>query len=107
VGLLAFGLAYLGLGQVSGGWQVYALMALYGLFPAFTDGVGKAWVSSLVPAQHLGRALGVYQGLNNGAVLLAGLWAGLLWGVGAGSGVVPLTLAGCVGVMGALAVAVR
>jgi hypothetical protein len=35
------------------------------------------------------------------------LWAGLLWGVGTGRGVVPLTLAGCVGVMGALAVAVR
>lgn len=107
IGLLAFGLAYLGLGRASGGWQVYALMAVYGLFPAFTDGVGKAWVSSLAPGEHLGRALGVYQGLNNGAVLLAGVWAGALWGVGAGDGVVPLTIAGCVGIAGAAVVAVR
>ena len=97
VGLMAFGVAYLGLGLVSGGWQVYALAAVYGLFPAFTDGVGKAWVSSLVPKQHLGRALGVFQGLNSGAVLVAGLWAGLLWNVGAGHGVVPLVVAGVVG----------
>ncbi|MEY4173262.1 MAG: hypothetical protein RI900_427, partial [Actinomycetota bacterium] len=60
VGLVAFGVAYLGLGMVSGGWPVFALMAVYGLFPAFTDGVGKAWVSSLVPEAHLGRALGVH-----------------------------------------------
>ena len=107
IGLVAFGLAYLGLGRVSGGWQVYALMAVYGLFPAFTDGVGKAWVSSLVPAEHLGRALGVHQGFNNGAVLLAGVWAGATWGLGAGNGVVPLTIAGLVGLAGAAAVAVR
>jgi len=97
VGLVAFGLAYLGLGLVDGGWQVYALVAVYGLFPAFTDGVGKAWVSSLVPKDHLGRALGMFQGLNSGAVLVAGLWAGLLWNVGAGHGVVPLVVAGVVG----------
>jgi len=107
IGLVAFGLAYVGLGWVSGGWQVYALMAVYGLFPAFTDGVGKAWVSSLVPAEHLGRALGVHQGFNNGAVLLAGVWAGATWGLGTGNGVVPLTIAGVVGLAGAAAVALR
>ena len=104
VGLLAFGVAYLGLGLVDGGWPVYALAAVYGLFPAFTDGVGKAWVSSLVPKEHLGRALGVFQGLNSGAVLVAGLWAGLMWNIGAGHGVVPLVAAGIVGLCAAGAV---
>lgn len=103
VGLVAFGVAYLGLGLAHGGWQVYALLAVYGLFPAFTDGVGKAWVSSLVPREQLGRALGVFQGLNSGSVLLAGLWAGLLWNAGAGHGTVPLVVAGVVG-LGASAV---
>lgn len=107
VGLLAFGVAYLGLGVVHRGWPVFALAALYGVFPAFTDGVGKAWVSSLVPRAQLGRALGVFQGLTSGSVLLAGLWAGLLWNVGAGHGAVPLVVAGVVGLGAAAVVATR
>jgi len=106
VGLVAFGIGYLGLGAVDGGWQVYALVAVYGLFPAFTDGVGKAWVSSLVPREHLGRAQGVFQALNSGAVLVAGLWAGLLWNAGSGDGVVPLTVAGSVALAAALVLVV-
>ncbi len=93
-GLVAFGVGYLGLGLVHGGAAVFVLAAVYGLFPAFTDGVGKAWIASLVPAQHIGRAQGVYQGLTSGAVLLAGLWAGLLWTAGPGKGVVPLVVSG-------------
>jgi MFS family permease len=97
IGLLAFGVGYLGLGLVHGGAPVFVLAAVYGLFPAFTDGVGKAWIASLVPRAHLGRAQGTFQALNNGAILLAGVWAGLTWRVGAGRGTVPLVLAGAVG----------
>jgi MFS family permease len=106
VGLLAFGGAYLGLGLVHRGPMVFVLAALYGLFPAFTDGVGKAWISSLVPRAHQGRAQGVFQSLNSGAVLVAGLWAGLLWRVGAGDGTLPLTIAGVVGLVAAVAMLV-
>jgi MFS family permease len=94
-GLVAFAVGYLGLGLVDGGPAVFVLMAVYGLFPALTDGVGKAWVSALVPEAHRGRAQGVFQGLGSGAVLLAGTWAGLLWTAGPGDGVVPLVLSGC------------
>ena len=94
VGLLAFAVAYAGLGLVDGGPWVFVLVAVYGLFPALTDGVGKAWISTLVGDEHRGRAQGVFQSLNNGAVFLAGLWAGLLWTVGPGAGVVPLLVSG-------------
>lgn len=103
VGLLAFAIGYLGLGLVDGGPLVYVLIAVYGLFPAFTDGVGKAWVSSLVPDAHRGRAQGVYQALVSGAVLVAGLWAGLLWTAGPGSGTVPLLVSGIAALGAALA----
>lgn len=93
-GLVAFAVAYTGLGLVDGGPGVFVLVAVYGLFPAFTDGVGKAWVSSLVPDAVRGRAQGVFQGLTSGAVLVAGLWAGLLWDLGPGQGVVPLVVSG-------------
>jgi MFS family permease len=101
-GLVAFGIGYLGLGLVEGGTAVYVLVAIYGLFPAFTDGVAKAWIASLVPDEHVGRAQGIYQGLNSGAILVAGTWAGLLWSVGAGAGRVPLRVSG----VGALVAAV-
>jgi hypothetical protein len=101
VGLVAFGVGYLGLGLVSSGPAVYVLIAIYGLFPAFTDGVGKAWVSSLVADEHRGRAQGVFQSLNAGAILVAGLWAGVLWTSGEGAGVVPLVVSGCLGLVAA------
>lgn len=103
VGLVAFAVGYLGLAVVDGGPMVFVLLAVYGLFPAFTDGVGKAWISSLVPDEHRGRAQGVFQALMSGSMLAAGLWAGLMWGVGPGAGVVPLAVSGVLGLAAAVA----
>jgi MFS family permease len=97
IGLAFFGLAYLGLGTVAGDTHsvaTWALLALYGLFPACTDGVGKAWISSLVPDAVRGRAQGYFQAIGNGAVFTAGLWAGLVWTSGSGSGSLPLVISG-------------
>jgi MFS family permease len=102
IGLLAFAAAYAGLAVVGHSGWAFVLMGCYGLFPAFTDGVGKAWVSSLVPDEHRGRAQGVFQSLSNGAVFLAGLWAGVTWGLGPGGGVVPLAVSGVLGLLAGL-----
>ena len=102
LGLAAFAVGYAGLGLISSGPWIYVLIAVYGLFPALTDGVGKAWISSLVDDEHRGRAQGVFQALMSGSVLLAGVWAGLSWTSGPGSGVLPLLVSG----MGAALVAV-
>ena len=102
VGLLAFAAAYAGLGLVGHSGWVFVLLAVYGVFPAFTDGVGKAWISTLVPDEHRGRAQGVFQSLSNGAVFVAGLWAGLTWTLGPGKGVVPLLVSGAVALVAGL-----
>jgi MFS family permease len=102
VGLAAFAVAYLGLGLVHHSWVVFLLAAIYGMFPAFTDGVGKAWVATTVDRSQMGRAQGVFQSFNNGAVLLAGVWAGVLWKVGAGKGRVPLLVSGSIAAVAAL-----
>lgn len=94
LGLVCFAVCYLGLGLSTGTTWVLLLLAVYGGFTAATDGVGKAWVSSLVPAGSQGRAQGLFQGLSGGAVLVAGLWAGLAW---QGSGRLPLLVSGAVG----------
>jgi MFS family permease len=94
IGLVAFGTAYAGLAVVGHSGWAFVLLGVYGFFPAFTDGVGKAWISTLVPDENRGRAQGVFQSLSNGAVFLAGLWAGLTWSLGPGGGVVPLLVSG-------------
>ena len=99
VGLIAFAVGYLGLAVApSAGW-VFVVLPLYGGFAACTDGVGKAWVASAAAAGGQGRAQGLYQGLQGGAVLVAGVWAGLAW---QGTGVLPLMVAGSVGLVLAL-----
>ena len=91
LGLTFFAVGYLGLGLAHAPWLVFVLLPLYGGFAACTDGVGKAWVSSLAPAGRQGAAQGIYQALSGGAILVAGLWAGLLWN---GTGSLPLQVSG-------------
>lgn len=93
VGLLAFALAYVGLGATRSHLAAWLLLAVYGTFTAFTDGVGKAWVSSLVGERDQGTAQGMFQGVTGAGVLVAGVWAGLAWG---SDGSLPLVLAGLV-----------
>jgi len=79
IGLVAFALAYATLGMSQNHSIAIFAIALYGLFPALTDGVGKAWIAGLSEKEHRGQAQGVYQASMNFAVLGAGIWAGLLW----------------------------
>ena len=102
IGLVAFGVAYIGLGLTNDGVIPYVLMAIYGAFPAFTDGIGKAWIARIVPVEHRGRGQGIFQAINSIGILTAGIWAGLLWTAGPGDGVLPLTIAGTGGLIGAI-----
>ena len=90
-GLAFFSVGYLGLGLVhSPGW-VFLLLPLYGIFAAATDGVGKAWIADLAPAGRTSGAQGLYQAVTGGAVLVAGIWAGLVWNT---DGTLPLLISG-------------
>jgi len=101
-GLVFFAVGYLGLGLITTPGWVFLLLPLYGGFAAATDGVGKAWVASLAPPGRQGGAQGLYQGLTGGAILIAGLWAGLAWNT---TGQLPLLLSGGVALALALILA--
>lgn len=90
-GLGVFAVAYLGFGLASSALWVWPLLIIYGCYSALTDGVGKAWISSLVPETSVGTALGYYQGASGAATVVAGIWAGLLWRSG---GTVPFLISG-------------
>lgn len=82
VGLIAFGVGYLTLGLTSNHSIALCAIVIYGIFPALTDGVGKAWIASVSPDSHRGKVQGVYQSSMNFAVLGAGIWGGALWSTG-------------------------
>lgn len=95
-GWLAYASFYLALGW-SGSTAPLTLMALfagYGLFLAATEGVEKALVADLAPAEQLGTAYGWFN-LTTGAMLLpASLLFGLLYEYG-GAGVAFTVSAAC------------
>ena len=103
VGLLAFAIAYAILGSTQNHSLAIIALALYGLFPALTDGVGKAWIAGLSEDNHRGRAQGVYQASMNFAVLGAGIWGGAMWSKGDIQW--PLIIAAVGALIGALALA--
>jgi MFS family permease len=94
IGLVFFAIGYVGLGLTTDAVTSWLLIGSYGLFTACTDGVGKAWISSLVSSDVQASAQGVFQGASGFAVLAAGLWAGFLWGA---DGRLPLLISGIVG----------
>ena len=97
IGIGAFAVSYLILSQLTKpSVTMYLVVALYGLFPALTDGIGKSMVSTTVPNSSHGRAQGVFQSLSGFSILAAGLWAGVIWELGAGSGSLPMLIAGTI-----------
>jgi MFS family permease len=94
IGLVFFAIGYLGLGLTADATLAWLLIGVYGVFTACYDGVGKAWMSTLLPEELQSSGQGVFQGLSGFAILFAGLWAGLLWGA---AGRLPLLVSGGVG----------
>jgi MFS family permease len=102
-GLTAFAIAYYLLGSSQSHSVAILAIAIYGLFPALTDGVGKAWVAKISEVNNRGRAQGVYQACMSFAVLGAGLWGGIAWSKGAVQ--LPLVIAAIGAITGAVILA--
>ena len=93
VGLGVFAAAYLGFGLTSTSGWVWLLLPVYGAYTALTDGVSRAWVADLVPAEVRGTALGIHAAVSGLGLLVAGVWAGLAWH---GTGHIPFVISGIV-----------
>ncbi|MER3410461.1 MAG: MFS transporter, partial [Thermoleophilia bacterium] len=78
-GLGVFALVYLGFAAAPGAWAVWPLFAVYGLYVAATEGVGRAWVADHVPWGAAGTAYGLFSAASGGSLLVASVVAGLLW----------------------------
>ena len=94
IGLVFFAVGYTGLGMTTDPLTAWLLIGVYGLFTGCTDGVGKAWISSLVGRMCRAVRRGCSRGSAASRCWRPGLWAGLLWGA---DGQLPLLISGIAG----------
>jgi MFS family permease len=78
-GWLLYAAVYLALGQAGAEWQVWALFGVYGIYFGLTEGVEKALVADLVPADRRGAAFGWYNLALGLGALPASLFFGAIW----------------------------
>ncbi|TAJ20736.1 MAG: MFS transporter [Dehalococcoidia bacterium] len=79
LGLVIFAAVYAGFALTTNAVLVWPLFAVYGLYIAMTDGVGKALISDLAPVERRASVLGAYGMLTGLLLLVASTLAGVLW----------------------------
>jgi MFS family permease len=79
VGFLLFSVVYFSFGLINSNFFLWFLFPIYGIYMALTDGVGKAYISNLVPKEKTGTAFGIYQTTIGLCTFFASFIAGLLW----------------------------
>jgi len=81
IGWSIYALVYLGfaLAPPEAPWQLWLLFASYGIYYGMVEGVARAFVADLVPAEKRGTAYGLFHGVIGITLLPASLIAGWLW----------------------------
>jgi hypothetical protein len=70
---------YAGMAQVQSTTMIVALLFLYGIYAAATEGITKALISNVVPSTDTGSAIGFYTGWNSICTLIASSVTGWIW----------------------------
>ena len=78
VGYLTYGVVYVGF-AIAGPLQLWGLFATYGIYVAMTDGVEKALVSDIAPADLRATLIGLHATFTGIGLLPASVFAGFLW----------------------------
>ncbi len=78
-GWILYAAVYFALSRADAAWQVWALFAVYGVYFGLTEGVEKALVADLVPADRRGAAFGWYNLALGIGALPASLLFGAIW----------------------------
>lgn len=76
---LLFSFVYLFFGLINKVLFLWLLFPIYGIYMALSEGIGKAYISNLVPQERSGTAFGIYQTTIGLCTFFASLIAGLLW----------------------------
>lgn len=78
-GFLLFAIVYLLFGLINESFYIWILFPFYGIYMAVTEGVGKAYISTLIPKERSATAFGIYQLTVGICTFFASLIAGVFW----------------------------
>lgn len=79
VGFAVYAASYFGFAMASQAWMVWPLFALYGLFPALTDGVAKAMAVDTAGRAGHATVIGILAMVSGLTQIAASYIGGLLW----------------------------
>ena len=74
-----FALVYAGFGFAPEGWYLWIFFVLYGVYMAMSEGISKAYIANLVPAEVKGTAIGLFAAVTGLVTFFSSLLAGILW----------------------------
>lgn len=80
-GMLIFAGVYTGMGVGIGIFEGFVFFGVYGIYMAATEGVSKAWLAGVVPANETAIAIGLFSALQSLALMIASTMAGTVWAV--------------------------
>jgi MFS family permease len=78
IGWATYAVVYAGF-ALADSTSIWPLFAIYGLYMALTDGVGKALIVDHAPPEHRGRALGIFYLATGAVTVISSVAAGVLW----------------------------
>ncbi|HTZ17648.1 MAG TPA: MFS transporter [Dissulfurispiraceae bacterium] len=79
LGFILFSLVYYGFAVAGNSTAIWVLFAFYGVFMGLTEGVQKAFLADIIPADFKATAFGIYNTAVGLAMFPASLIGGLLW----------------------------
>jgi MFS family permease len=79
IGFLVYAVSYAGFGAANAAWLVWPLFGLYGLFPALTEGIGKALAVDSAGTAGRATVIGIYAMVTGLTEIAASYIGGVLW----------------------------
>jgi MFS family permease len=104
---IVYSAVYMGFGllpEAASGWLFAALFALYGIYSGLSEGIEKALIADLAPADQRATAIGLHATILGIGLLPASLIAGQLWNLFGPSA--PFAFGGCMAAIAAVMLAV-
>lgn len=79
VGLALFATVYFGMAVSSDIYIYFGLFFLYGIYAAATDGITKAWISTITDKRDTATAIGTFAAFQSICIMLASSLTGFIW----------------------------
>jgi len=78
-GISLFTFVYFGMSVSINLYVIFGLFLLYGIYAAATEGISKAWITTISDKKDTATAIGTYAGLQSICTMLASTLTGFLW----------------------------